>query len=160
MARDNFINNISLSGCRLIFRNLSGEEGQYNANGNRNFGVVIDDPVLAKELEDIGWNIKKLTSRDDPDDFIYWLKVKVKFGRIRPNIYMVTRNKKTLLDEETVGSIDFAEIDNVDIVIRPYTWNVNGKEGITAYVKNMYVTIVEDEFASKYDFSEEVAPFI
>ena len=43
---------------------------------------------------------------------------------------------------------DECEIENVDIVIRPYEYKP-GK--LSAYVKEMYVTIVQSRFEEKYD---------
>lgn len=160
MAERKKMENVSIEGCRLIFRNLSGKQDQYNAAGNRNFGVILD-PDSAKLLEENGWNVKYLPAREDGDEPTPWIKVKAVYGVNPPKIYLVTnsRKKPTLLDEESVGSIDYAEIANVDIVIRPYQYDVLGKTGVSAYVKNMYVTVVEDEFANKYNFDDEELPF-
>lgn len=141
--------NINIEGARIMFRNFSGKNDRFNP-GRRNFSVIIDDPKEAESLREEGWNIKEYQA-DPEEPPIYRLEVRIKFEPIRPTIWLITKSGgKTLLNEETIDVLDDSEIDNIDLVVRPYCWEMNGKTGISAYVKTMYVTIVEDVFASKY----------
>lgn len=141
--------NIRIEGARIGFRNFSGEEGRFNPKGRRNFCIFLEEDI-AKDMEKEGWNVKWLQPREEGDELQAYLQVKVVFGKIPPKIVLVTMRGKTRLDEDTVNILDWAEIQNVDLVIRPYNWEVNGNTGVSAYIKTMYVTLREDEFESKY----------
>lgn len=140
-----------LEGVRIIFRNFSGAEGRFNAKGKRNFNVLIDDETAEAMLKD-GWNIKYLMPREEGDEPQARLEVAVHYGGsgAPPRVIMITSRGKTYLDESMVPILDWAEIENVDMIIRPYEWEVNGKSGIKAYLKAIYVTIREDALEMKY----------
>ena len=142
-------NNIRIEGARIGFRNFSGEEGRFNPKGRRNFCVFLEEDI-AKDMKKEGWNVKWLDPREEGDEPQAYLQVKVVFGKMPPKIVLVTGRGKTRLDEDTVNILDWAEIQNVDLIIRPYNWEVNGDTGVSAYIKTMYVTLREDEFESKY----------
>lgn len=153
-------NIIQIENAQIRFRNFSGKEGRFNPPGKRNFCVLLDADTAQKLIED-GWNVRLLKSQDPGSPDQAYMQVAVSYDNIPPKIVLITSRGKTLLDETTVSSLDWAEIENVDLTIRPYNWEVSGKSGVKGYVKSMWVTIREDPFEGKYmevEDSEEV-PF-
>lgn len=141
---------VTLEGVRIIFRNFTGAEGRFNAKGDRNFNVLIDDEN-AKIMAEDGWNIKWLQPREEGDLPQARLEVAVKYGKgAPPKVVLIGSRGKTHLNEDMVAVLDWADIENVDMIIRPYEWEVNGRSGIKAYLKSIYVTIREDELEMKY----------
>lgn len=141
--------NALLENVRIIFRNFAGEEKTFNPKGRRNFSVVLDE-VTAKKMETDGWNVKRKPPREEGDDELIHLPVTVHFGKRPPRLIMITSRGRTVLDEDTVDLLDWAEFEMVDIIIRPYDWDVSGKQGRKAYLKTIYATIKEDELELKY----------
>lgn len=138
-----------LENVKITFRNFSGEEGQYNRKGDRNFAVLLDHETADRMAAD-GWNVKTLKPRDEEEEPQPYIQVKVNYKGRPPKIVMVTSRGKTALSEDMVSIMDWAEIESTDLIINPYEWNVNGKTGITAYVKSLFATIREDELDRKY----------
>jgi len=155
--------NVVLENTRIIFRNFAGLERKFNPAGERNFAVVVEDLELAKRLKKDGWNIKYFPEAEEGDIPNAYMKVKVKFGNNPPKIILVTKRGETRLTEDTIDALDYADIVNVDLIVRPYNWEVNNKIGVTAYVQDMWVVVQEDKFTEKYsdgayfdEVSEEV----
>lgn len=143
---------VVMEGVRIIFRNFSGKEGQYNREGDRNFGVILPDDVAEAMLAD-GWNVKYLQPREEEEEETQtpWLAVSVNYEKGRPPLVKtITERGSTTLDEKTVDTLDWVDIVNVDLIVRPYHWEVSGRSGVKAYLQSMYVTIEEDELERKY----------
>lgn len=139
---------LQVDDARIIYRNFSGNGSKFNREGDRNFAVIIEDPELADELIAQGWNVKIKDAREEGEPPFMTLAVKVKFNDRGPNVYLQSGNNRVRLDEESISCLDNVDIINVDLDIRPYDWEVNGKTGRTAYLHSMCVTQEVDRFAS------------
>lgn len=142
--------NISIENAKIMFRNFSGRANDYNDEGNRNFCVVIDDPDMAADMVQEGWNVRYLEPSGPDEDPVPYIQVRVAFGYRPPNIVMITGGNMTRLGEDEVHLLDSAEIEKVDMIVSPYHWTYGKKTGIKGYLKAIYVTIVEDELERKY----------
>lgn len=138
---------LQLDDVRIIHRNFSGEGSKFNREGDKNFSVLIDNMELANDLIEQGWNVKIREPREEGDEPFAHLPVKVKFNDRGPRIYLITGNRRNELDEESVAILDNIDIACIDMDIRPYDWEVNGKTGRTAYLHSMRVVQEVDRFA-------------
>ena len=143
--KKDFVNNVTIENAQLIFRNFAGAQTTYNTKGKRNFCVFIDDQAVVEDMISDGWNIKFTKPRDEEDEPRAYLQVTVAYDKYPPTVVAVTSKAKKLLKEDKIGELDWLQIEEASIVIRPYTWEVNGKSGIKAYLKAMKVRIYEDE---------------
>ena len=141
---------LQIEDARIIYRNFGGEASKYNREGDRNFAVIIPNQEICDQLTAEGWNVKIKPPRDEDDTPFMFLPVKVKFNNRGPNIYVQSAGNVKRLTEETVGMLDEIDIQSVDMDLRPYDWEVNGKEGRTAYLQAMNVIQNIDRFGAQY----------
>ena len=149
MAADRKLPNRTLEDVRIIFRNFSGKGDAFNKEGDRNFNIILDE-ATAEAMRADGWNVKTKDPREEGDDPLHLLKVDVSYKARPPRVVMITSRGRTNLDESGVGALDWVNIKNVDLILNPYAWSVNGKSGIKAYLSSIYVTIEEDALEQKY----------
>lgn len=142
--------NLVLEDVRITHRNFAGKEGMYNREGDRNFSVLLDDPKLVDVMIKDNWNVKFLKPREEGDEPQPYIGVSVNFRGRPPRIVMITSRGRTELGEDQCELLDYADIRQVDLILRPYDWNVNGKTGTKAYLKSLFVTIEEDALELKY----------
>lgn len=133
----------------IIFKNFEGKEDKYNRAGDRNFSVILTTDV-AKAMESDGWNIKYLRAREEGEEQTPYISVAVNFKNRPPRIMLITSAARTLVTEDIVDTLDYADISMIDLIARGYEWDVNGKRGVKAYLQSMFVTIEEDALELKY----------
>ena len=165
---------LEINDARICFRNFKGAADKFNKEGDRNFALIIaggtvDDgrriqDVTAEEMADVllndtnrygvGWNVKIKSPREEGEEPFIYLPVKVKFNDRGPSVYLRSGRNRVKLDEDTVSMLDDIDILNLDI--RPYDDEINGKPFRSAYLQSIFVTQEIDRFAAR--FAEEECP--
>lgn len=137
----------------ILFRNFSKAPDTYHPDGpsNANFWVVLY-PEKARELADAGFNIRQRMNRDDEEEFRLQVFIS---DRYFPTVTKVCGKVKTVLDPETIKSLDRDELEKVDLVISGGRWEYGGKSGVKCWLDKGYFTIVKDRFDDMYNFDEE-----
>ena len=111
-----------------------------------------DDILKIQNLIDDGWNVKTLIPREEGDEPINYIQVKVQFGKVPPKICQRSSKGEDDLDEVTISSLDWAEITDAKMIIRPYNY-APGK--VSAYLKTLFVTISDNKYGDDfYDFDD------
>ena len=145
---------LQIEDARIIYRNFAGIGSKYNRDGDRNFAVIIPNQEIADELIADGWAVKIKPPRDEDESPFMYLPVKVKFNNRGPAAYVKSGNSVQRLNEETIGMLDEIDIQSVDMDLRAYDWEVNGKTGKSAYLQAINVIQNIDRFGAQYQAQE------
>lgn len=145
---------LQIDDAKIIFKNFEGRGDKFNRAGDRNFSLLIEDPNTADALVKEGWNVKIKPGRDEDEEPFMRLPVKVKFTEYGPNVYLRTGDRVNKLDEESISCLDDIDIESVNMDIRPYDWEVNGRTGRTAYLQSMEVIQRIDRFSARYGVND------
>ena len=122
------------------YRNFSGRIDAFNKTGDKKFSVFLPADVAA-DLESIGWYIKHKPPYQEGGDPQYQLDIAVGYDRWPPSVKVkASDGTETYLTQETVGILDSMDIADATVEIRPYNWEVNGKMGCKAYLRELTVT--------------------
>lgn len=156
---------LCIENAHIMLRNFSGRGGRYNNEGDRSFAVRLDDPMMAQQLANDGWNVRNFIPKSqegNPDaEPINYIRIAVSFKPvpgIRPlEVYMITGNRKVRLYEDTIGELDYDDILYADLIINPHPWTTASGSGIKGYLAKAYITVACDQFQQKYEQFEEVS---
>lgn len=145
---------LQIEDARIIYRNFAGVGSKYNREGDRNFAVIIPNEEIANKLIDDGWAVKIKPPRDEDDAPFMYLPVKIKFNNRGPAAYVKSGNSVQRLNEDTIAMLDEIDIQSVDMDLRAYDWEVNGKTGRSAYLQAINVIQNIDRFGAQYQAQE------
>jgi hypothetical protein len=149
MATNQRLQPVIFEDATIKFRNFSGAEGKFSPAGKRTFHLLLDEAQAAAMKAD-GWNVKFLTPYEEDDIPQAHIEVEARWKGFPPRVILITSRGKTALDESMVNILDWAEFNNIDLIINPSRWEVNGNSGVKAYLKSGYFTLHEDALELKY----------
>ena len=137
-------------GHKMMWRNFEGKLGRFNAEGQKNFNIVLNERD-AQFLIDEGFNVKYKEPKMEGEEGIYTLKINVNFGGYKaPEIWMKNNHGNTQLTKDDVKILDWADIVEYFLIFNP---NIK-PDSMTAYLDKLLVTVKESEYESQF-FDEE-----
>lgn len=147
---------LEINDARIIFKNFSGAPTKVNPRGGEiSFSVVIPNQEMAEELSNdinelgAGWNVRLREPREEGDEPLYHLPVKVRFNNWGPIVQLISNGNKIELDEESIGMLDDVVIGKVNLDLRPYDDEGQFGPFRSAYLSGMRAyQVVTNRFAN------------
>jgi hypothetical protein len=141
--------------AHVIWQNFAGVEGPMNAEGHRNFCVVLSEEDAARMAAD-GWNVKYRTPPNPDDEPFPYIQVTVGYKYLPPRVVIISSRGRTPLDQTMVSLLDQMDVRTWDVIIRPRVWERNGRSGVKAYLKTLFAILNEDDLEKKYAHIPEI----
>ncbi len=146
-------NNVYIEDTRFIFdTNFAGDPSRdkYGSDA-RKANLVIPDISVARQLIAEGYNVKMTKPREgEEEEFtpVYYISIKLsyrdRYGELKrwpPKVIFIEDDFPTELTEETVGRIDYAWVERVNVVLNKY----ESDRGKSLYIKTMEVFQKSDD---------------
>ena len=140
---------VTFRDAAIIYKNFSGEKRQYNVEGDRNFSIMMGQED-ALEMQGKNWNVKPMRRREEDDQQLYHMKVKINFNNRPPRCWLVSSGGRTMLGEGLIGMLDQLESVRVDLEIVAFDWEMAGNTGRTAYLQSLFFHMYESELELEY----------
>jgi len=147
------VNDINITNGEIAYSNFAGRPTAYKPEGGVRTVTFVMPEEIVPDLQKDGWKVRRQEFEDG--SYRYLLEATFLFrtreGKLRdPKIFIVRGNELIHVTEETVDTLDHAEIISADAVIGPYYYDYAGKQGIKAYLNSLYLTIKENPIDEKY----------
>ena len=149
-------NKLEIVGGQMKYANFSGKPSKFNADGKRNFELLLPEDA-AYTLADAGWRIRKngydekLGKRrtgdvnDKLDDPEFRLKVNVNLDSTNPpKMFKKTSKQLVPLDSSTCGSLDYTDVSDIFVEINGYDSAHDGH--YSGYLKTIVATVGDSMF--------------
>lgn len=165
-------NLITVDNTNFIYTtNFSGDPKRDTyGDSRRKVNILIPDDAQAADLMKEGFKVKTTKpgkNHPDPENFVpqHYIVGLLKYRKNNgeevkwpPKVYLVSNKggEPKLLSEETVNSLDFIRVKNVNVVLNPREYDPDNG-GVTLYIRTMYVEqdIDEDPYAEIYRRRQE-----
>lgn len=121
------IDAITIRNANIGNANFSGKARDPKDREGSRYFIVRLEPDVAEDLANNGWAVKTTQPRpDNPDYEPYpYIKVKINFNgfyynglRKKSTVYMVTKNNKVQLNEDTIEQLEGSYFEKVDLTIK------------------------------------------
>lgn len=137
--------------AHIIFKNFEGRADRYNAEGKRNFNVILNQEE-AIALKERGFTIRMLRPRSEEDEPTFAVKINVSFREgsdKNPILGLIKNGEKHLLGANEAKLLDQLELEGIDFSVHTYEWDKENHK-FSGYLDEFYATVVESALDRKY----------